>query len=374
MTFSPSAPARVGIVGTGNIFDRYVKGMARFPRLSLTGCADLDHARAVKAAAEHGIAAYDSVEALLADPDVDIVVNITPPVAHAAVTTQAIRAGKHVYVEKPVAATVAEAEPLTALAQERGVRYGSAPDTFLGSAAQTARAALDDGAIGTPVGATAFVTHSRAETWHPDPTFLFAPGGGPGLDLGPYYLTHLVNLLGPIATVSGLSRIGAPVRTVTSPGRTVESIEVTTPTHAAAVLGFTSGVIGSLQMSFDVWNHHLPFIEVYGTEGTLSLPDPNGFDGDVRVRRNLDAEWTTLPPVLPPSGPLDMEVQMLRGSGVDDLAGAVDGAPHRASAALAFHVLEALEAVERSSTTRQVVELSSTVGRPAPMHSEGATA
>ncbi|GAA2061871.1 Gfo/Idh/MocA family oxidoreductase [Streptomyces albiaxialis] len=374
MTYTPERPARVGLIGTGNIFGRYVHGMARFPRLKIVGCADLDHARAVKAAAEHGIAAYDSVEALLADPDIDIVVNITPPVAHAAVTAQAIRAGKHVYVEKPVAATVAEAEPLMALAEKHGVRYGSAPDTFLGSAAQTARRALDEGAIGTPVGATAFVTHSKAETWHPDPTFLFVPGGGPGLDLGPYYLTHLVNLLGPIATVSGLSRIGAPVRAVTSPGRTVESIEVTTPTHAAAVLGFASGVIGSLQMSFDVWNHHLPFIEVYGTEGTLSLPDPNGFDGDVRVRGNLDAEWTTLPPVFEPSGPLEMEVQMLRGSGVDDLAGAVDGAPHRASAALAFHVLEALEAVETSSTTRQVVELTSTAARPAPVNSEGATA
>ncbi|MDJ1130983.1 Gfo/Idh/MocA family protein [Streptomyces iconiensis] len=366
MTFSPSAPARVGIIGTGNIFDRYVNGMARFPRLRIAGCADLDHSRAVKAAADHGIAAYDSVEALLSDPDVDIVVNITPPVAHAAVSAQAIRAGKHVYVEKPVAATVAEAAPLTGLAREHGVLFGSAPDTFLGSAAQTARKALDDGVIGEPVGATAFVTHSKAETWHPNPGFLFAPGGGPGLDLGPYYLTSLVNLLGPIATVSGLSRVGAAVREVTSPDRTVDRIQVTTPTHAAAVLGFASGVIGSLQMSFDVWNHHLPFLEIYGTAGTLTIPDPNGFDGDVQVRGNHDSEWTTLPPVFPASGSLDMAVQMLRGKGVDDLAGAVDGAPHRATAELAFHVLEALEAVETSSTTRQVVELTSTVERPAP--------
>lgn len=372
MTFSPAHPARVGIVGTGNIFDRYVQGMARYPRLRLTGCADLDHARALKAAAEHGIRAYDSVDALLADPDVDIVVNITLPLAHAAVSAQAIAAGKHVYVEKPVAATVAEAAPLTAMAGGSGVLFGSAPDTFLGSAAQTARKAIDDGLIGQPVGATAFVTHSKAETWHPNPGFLFAPGGGPGLDLGPYYLTSLVNLLGPIATVSGLSRIGAPVRKVTSPDRVVESIEVTTPTHAAAVLGFASGVIGSLQMSFDVWNHHLPFIEIYGTEGTLTIPDPNGFDGDVRLRGNHEEQWRTLPPVFPPSGPLDMEVQMLRGAGVDDLAGAVDGAPHRASAELAFHVLEALEAVETSSRTRQVVELTSTAERPAAMPRQSA--
>ncbi|WP_406135830.1 Gfo/Idh/MocA family protein [Streptomyces sp. NBC_01089] len=365
MTFSATRPARVGIIGTGNIFDRYVNGMARYPRLRLTGCADLDHARTLKAAADHGIRAYASVDALLGDPGVDIVVNITPPLAHAAVSAQALRAGKHVYVEKPVAATVAEAAPLTALARECGVLFGSAPDTFLGSAAQTARKALDDGLIGQPVGVTAFVTHSKAETWHPNPGFLFAPGGGPGLDLGPYYLTSLVNLIGPIATVSGLSRIGAPVREVTSPGRTVESIEVTTPTHAAAVIGFSSGVIGSLQMSFDVWNHHLPFIEVYGTDGTLTIPDPNGFDGDVRLRGNREEQWRTLPPVFPPSGPLDMDVQMLRGAGVDDLAGAVDGAPHRASAELAFHVLEALEAVETSSGSRQVVELTSTAERPA---------
>jgi len=370
---SPSNPARVGIIGVGNIFDRYVKGMARFPLLSVSGCADLEHERAVNGAAAHGISAYDSIEALLADDAVDVVVNITPPVVHADVTARALKAGKHVYVEKPIAATVAEAEPLPDLAREHGVLLGSAPDTFLGSAAQTARKAVDDGLIGDPIGASAFISHSLAETWHPDPSFLFQPGGGPGLDLGPYYLTHLVNLLGPVATVSALSRIGAPVRKVTSPGRTVDSVQVTTPTHAAAVVGFASGALGSLQLSFDVWHHRLPFIEVYGTEGTLSLPDPNGFDGDVRVRGHYDDDWTVLDPVFPPSGPLDMATQMLRGSGVNDLVEAVGGGPHRASAGLACHVLEAIEAIEKSSRTRQFVEITSSPARPEPVK-QGETA
>ncbi|GAB3397222.1 Gfo/Idh/MocA family oxidoreductase [Humibacter soli] len=375
--FDPGHPAGVGIVGCGNISRRYVEGMRRFPQLRLVGCADLVPELAARLAEESGITAYPTIGALLADPAIDVVVNITPPVAHAAVTIQALDAGKHVYVEKPIAATLADSEAMLGAAERTGLLLGAAPDTFLGSAAQTARAAIDAGAIGAPIGAVAFVTHSKAEQWHPNPTFLFQPGGGPSLDLGPYYVTALVNMLGPVATVAGFNRIGAPFRTVTAPNRHVDTIEVTTPTHAGAILRLESGVIVTMMLSFDAWDTHLPFIEVYGDKGTLTLPDPNGFDGDVTVRTHdssdheAAADWLIIPPVLPPSGASDdLGVQLLRGFGVADLVDAIGGEPHRASGALARHVLEVLEAIQTSTATETVVRITSTVDRPEPRKSD----
>jgi predicted dehydrogenase len=245
MTFSSSSPAGIGIVGCGNIAERYVKGISRFPLLKTLGCADIYQEAADRLSASAGISAYPSVEALLDDPGVDVVVNITSPVAHAEVSFAALKAGKHVYVEKPMGATVAEGRRMIEAAVAAGRVLGSAPDTFLGSSAQTARAAVDNGVIGEPIGAVGFVTHSKAETWHPDPTFLFKPGGGPVLDLGPYYITALVNLLGPVASVAGFSRVGAPVRTVTAPGRRVDKITVEVPTHAVASLEFASGALAT---------------------------------------------------------------------------------------------------------------------------------
>jgi len=358
--------ARVAIIGCGNISRRYVDGMRRFPQLELVGCADLVQELADSLAADSGIRAFEGINELLADPGIDIVVNITPPVAHAAVSEQALAAGKNVYVEKPIAATVADATGMLEAAGREDRVLASAPDTFLGSAGQTARAAVDGGAIGEPIGAVAFVTHSKAETWHPDPGFLFRPGGGPALDLGPYYITALVNLLGPVADVTGFSRIGAAVRTVTAPGARVDTIEVTTPTHAGATVRFASGAIGTLLFSFDVWDHHLPKIELYGTEGALTLPDPNEYDGPVQLKRHGDADWTTLEPVLEPGGAPGEPVQNLRGHGVADLAAALDGAPLRTSAELAFHVLEVLEAIETASSTSTVVTIASQPSRPEP--------
>lgn len=366
MPFSELHPAGVAIVGAGNIARRYVGGLERFPQLRLLGCTDVIPAAAESLAAEAGIAAYPSLEALLDDPAVDVVVNITPPVAHAAVTQQALAAGKHVYVEKPITTTLEDAQCVLDAAEAAGRLVGSAPDTFLGSAGQTARAAVDAGLIGTPIGATAFVTHSRAETWHPDPTFLFQPGGGPTLDLGPYYVTALVNCLGPVEQVVGCTRIGAPHRTVTAPDRRVDTIEVTTPTHCGAVLRFTSGVIATVMMSFDVWDSRLPKLELYGDIGTLTLPDPNEFDGDVLLKQHADSDWSVLAPSTKPSGAPGSASQHLRGMGVADLAAAVDGAPSRASAQLARHVLEVLDAIQRASESATAVAITSRVERPAP--------
>ncbi len=296
--------------------------------------------------------------------------NLTPPVHHAKTITRALEAGKHVYVEKPLATTVADARSVLETAAASGRVLGSAPDTFLGSASQTARKALDDGLIGEPIGVSAFLRHSRAERWHPDPRFLFQPGGGPVLDMGPYYLAVLVNLLGPIRSVAAASRIGAPVRTVTAPDRVVDRIDVEVSTHASAVLTFDSGVIGTSLMSFDVWDSDLPHIEVYGTEGTLSLPHPNFFDGDVRVKRHADDEWTVLPPVVELFGAVGTNEQSRRGLGVRDLADAIEGGSHRANAGFAFHVLEALLAVDGSSGQGDVIRLQSTCERPAGRFTE----
>ncbi|MFC9454482.1 Gfo/Idh/MocA family protein [Streptomyces sp. NPDC056983] len=360
-------PVRVGVIGCGNIFRQYATGMSRFPGLELVAVADTDAARAQVAAAEAGAAAC-SVDELLGRTDIEVVVNITPPTVHALVSEQVLAAGKHLYVEKPLADTTAAARGALDAARREGLLFGAAPDTFLGSAGQTARAAIDSGSIGEPVGATAFVTHSQAETWHPDPTFLFQPGGGPVLDMGPYYLTALVNCLGPVAAVYGTSRIGAPQRTVTAPGRLVDRIDVTVPTHTAATVTFANGVLATVMLSFDVWDHRLPFIEIYGTEGTLSLPNPNGYDGPVLLRRHGDPDWTELPPAVPPLARPDSEEQLLRGIGVADLAAALrTGSPQHATAGLAFHVLDALESITVSADTGAPVRLTSTCERPEPV-------
>jgi predicted dehydrogenase len=357
-------PVGVGIIGAGNVLGRYLAGMSRFPQLAVRGCATrtADHARA--AATRHGIGYYDSVPALLAAPDVEVVLNITPPLAHAATTSAALAAGKHVYVEKPITTSLAEALQLATVADQAGLLLGAAPDTFLGSAGQTARRALDDGLVGDPVGVAGFSTSNRVETWHPDPTSHFQPGGGPVPNMGPYYLTAMVNLLGPLTSAFARGRIGEPVRAVTSPGRRVESVTVTTPTHVCAVLEFRSGVIGTLIASYDVWDHHLPWLEVYGTQGTLSLPDPNTYDGDVLLKRHTDDNWRVLPLVTPPFAAPGSADQLQRGPGVADLVDSLGGGPQRAGAALACHVLDAIEAIAKSSESGTRITMTTRAERP----------
>lgn len=367
---SAKQPHRIGILGSGNIFGRYVTGLARYPELEIMRVGDIDVARAKQAATDHGIPAWGDDGELYADESVEIIVNLTPPVHHARTVITALESGKHVYVEKPLATTVEEGRAVLAAAAASGRILGSAPDTFLGSASQTARKAVDAGLIGEPIGASAFIKHSRAETWHPDPRFLFRQGGGPVMDMGPYYLAILVNCLGPIHSVAAASRIGAPRRTVTAPDRLVEYIDVEVPTHASAVLSFASGAIGTALMSFDVWDTDLPRIELYGTEGTLSLPNPNNFDGDVRLKRHKDEGWTVLPAVVELFGAVDTPEQHRRGLGVRDLADAIEGGPHRANAAFAFHVLEALCAVDESSQRAEVLRLESTCERPVPRYQQ----
>lgn len=363
-----TAPVGVAIVGCGNIFESYITGLRKLRSVQVLGCADIDQARAEAAAQFHDLRAYGSVEALLHDEAVDLVVNITPPLAHSTVTLAALAQAKHVFGEKPLAASLEEAgKVMTALDGATG-RLGCATDTFLAGPGQTARAAIDSGLIGEPVGFSAAIPHSRAEEWHPDPSFLFKRGGGPLLDMGPYYVSSLVNCLGPVSTVTGAARIGANPRIVTTPGRLVDSIVVEVPTHAVAVLRFASGTVGTLTASFDLWSDHLPHIEVYGTRGILRLPDPDRFDGDVKFKPNGSDTWEVVEPVLELAG-WWAEGGRIRGLGVADLVDSLSGRPQRASAELGFHVLEILDSVVTASNREAVIHLKSAPARPAPVES-----
>jgi predicted dehydrogenase len=357
---------RVGIVGCGNVAENYVHGIRRFGELSLVGCASRSPASAARLAEGTGIRAFPTVEDLLGDPSLDAVVNLTPPRAHLEVSHAALAAGKHVYSEKPLTADWASAEPLLHEASDAGLLIGAAPDTFLGGGAQQARAALDAGVIGVPIACTAFVRSTKAEEWHPDPSFLFQEGGGPDLDLGPYYLTLLVSLLGPVTTVSAMAAIGTPTRRFTAPDRVADAVEVTVPTHLSASLQFGSGVIGTVVASFDVWDTTLPYVEIYGDEGTMALGNPDVYDWPVRIKRRSDADWSDLPPLHSGSLARSEVDYRLRGIGILDLARATDGAPHRASGALGAHVLEGLAAFRTSAAHGRTVQLTSSVERPEP--------
>ncbi len=353
---------RAGVIGCGNISGIYLQNAPRFGVFEVVAVADADLARAQSKAAEHGIPRACSAEALLADPDIALVINLTTPDAHAAIALAALEAGKSVYNEKPLAVEREQAARMLSLAAERGLLVGGAPDTFLGAGLQTCRQVLDDGLIGRPVAATAFMTGHGPEGWHPDPAFFYKRGAGPLFDMGPYYLTALSVLLGGVEQVSASARISFPQRTITSKPRYGEKVTVEVPTHVSASLDLAGGAIATLIMSFDVWAASLPAIEIYGAEGTLSVPDPNQFTGAVRVYRPDWGEWRDIPVRRPFS-------DNSRGLGAAEMARVLlgDAAPHRASGALAYHVLDVMHAIHESAAQGRRLSLSSAVERPAPL-------
>jgi len=355
-----SEPLRLGLVGVGKISGQYFKGIQDHPLITAVACCDLDAARAEAVAAEQGIKAFPSAEAMCADPDVQLVVNLTIPAAHTAINRAALAAGKHVYVEKPLAVEFDDGKAAVDAAQQSGTSFGCAPDTFLGSRQQTARAALDAGAIGRPIAATAFMTCRGHETWHPAPEFYYKKGGGPMLDMGPYYLTALVNLLGPIKRIGGVGIKGFEQRTITSQPLHGTTIDVDVNTHVTGVAEFHSGVVATLIMSFDTTFTGLPALQIYGSEGTLGAGDPNQFDGDAKLWK-LGSKEPEILPVRHPTG-------MARGSGPADMAAALlAGRTSRVDARLSLHVLEAMLAFEKSGETGQFIELTTTVERPEPI-------
>jgi predicted dehydrogenase len=356
-----SSPWRVGLIGCGAISNAYFNGLKAFSQLAqITACSDLDVGGARGKASEHGVGKAYSVKELLDDPEVDLVLNLTVPKAHAEVNLLALKAGKHAYCEKPFSLTYKEGLGVLKEAQKRKLRVGCAPDTVLGGGIQTCRGLIDAGVIGRPVAATANMLCHGHESWHPSPAFYYQAGGGPLFDMGPYYLTSLVTLLGPVKSVSALAKITFRERLITSRPLNGKKIKVETPTHLSGGLEFRDGVLGALTMSFDVWSHHLPMLEIYGTEGSLQCPDPNTFGGEIRVWTAKKKEWEQVP--------LTHSDQVGRGVGVADMADAAQTCrPHRMNGELALHVVEVMEAFHVSARAGRKIAIKSHCRQPEPL-------
>ncbi len=363
---------KLGIIGCGNISDAYLKGGARSQLVTVKAVTDLNPEAAKARAETYGVAAV-SMDELLADPEIAILINLTVPLAHAEVSHRVVAAGKHVYSEKPFAATFAEARELTAAAAAKGLRIGSAPDTFLGASHQAVRAAIDAGRIGRVVGGAVCFAGPGMESWHPNPSFFFKRGGGPVLDIGGYPITQLVNCLGPVESVTAHASRAQATRTVTSEPRRGEVIEVEVPTTVNGVLAFANDANVAVTMSWDIWKHARLPIELYGTSGSLLNPDPNFFGGSVRVSER-SGDWQELPIEAHPFGQPNRktnagaDVADYRMVGVLDMACAItEGRPHRASGELALHVLEVMEALERSSVEGRQIRIETSCERPQPV-------
>ena len=350
----------VGIVGCGNIAPAYVKGISRFPVLKLVSFADVDSSAARRIAEENNCV-DEPVEKLLANKDVDLVINLTVPAVHAEISLAAIAAGKHVYSEKPLAVELDEGQAIVDAARAKGLRAGCAPDTFLGGGLQTCRKIVDDGWIGRPVGATLFMMSRGPESWHPNPFFFYKAGAGPMFDMGPYYMTALVHLLGPVKRVAAVTSSAFRQRTITSKGRWGETVEVEVPTHYSGTLEFHCGAVATAVISFDVCRHGHGPIEIYGTEGSLKAPDPNTFDGPVELFTRASGSWQSQTLSHPYTG-------SFRGIGVADMACAIMAdRPHRAAAPMACHVLEIMHAFAKSSETGSHVKILSRPDQPQPL-------
>ncbi|MBS1709343.1 MAG: Gfo/Idh/MocA family oxidoreductase [Armatimonadetes bacterium] len=334
----------VGIVGCGNISGIYLKNLTSYAQTKVAAVADLDLNRAKEKAAEHGVAKAYSLEEMLADPEIEIVLNLTIPAAHHQVAMQAVNAGKHVYNEKPLTVERAEAQELLALAESKGVRVGCAPDTVLGAGTQTARELIDNGEIGDLVSAQGWMMGSGVETWHPNPVFYYKKGGGPLFDMGPYYLSAFVTLLGPVSRVTGSTKTALKQRVASSKGNEGLVIDVETPTHIHSIIDFAGGAVAQLTTSFDTMaSGGYPNIDVYGTKGMIRVPDPNTFGGPVLLKRQGEDDFTEIEVKRPYS-------ENSRGVGVLDMALAIQsGRAHRASGQLAAHLLDVMHAVHEAS-------------------------
>lgn len=348
-------PMNIGIVGCGNISDTYFDSAQKSDLVNVAACADLNiEVAEAKAKKYHSRAV--SLDEIFKDPNIEMIVNLTIPKAHAEVDIRALKSGKHVYSEKPFALNLDDAKDVMDLAKEKGLRVGCAPDTFLGGGHQTCRKLVDDGKVGKILSGNVCFAGRGHEYWHPNPFFYYDVGGGPMLDMGPYYITVLVNLLGPVELVSALTEKPFENRVVHSQEYKGESIPVRTPTHYAGILKFHSGCIVNVIMSFDVQNHHIPNVELYGTEASIVVPNPNSFSDSIQIFDKNDREW------------LGVELSYAvneRMYGVIDMASAIrNDRPHRSSGDLAYHVLEVMLAFEESSNIGRQVKIKSTVDTP----------
>lgn len=354
---------RIGMVGVGAISGIYLENITRtFGELELISVCDLVREKAERAKEKYNIPKlHETMYDMFADPEIDMVLNLTRPYEHFEVSMEALKAGKHVYSEKPLAASLEEGKALVAMAQEKGLLLGGAPDTFLGAGLQTCRKLIDDGYIGTPIGAAAFMICRGHESWHPDPAFYYQYGGGPMMDMGPYYLTAMVNLLGGVSSVVGVTKASFPTRTITSQPHAGETVQVEVPTYVTGILNFDSGATGTIFTTFDVCYPSQARLEIYGTKGTLFAPDPNGFGGPVRLLRQEGGSAQEIPLCFD-------YAENSRALGLAEMAKALQtGQPSRVSWQQTYHVLEIMESFEKSSRSGTVIPIASRYVRNAPM-------
>ena len=363
----------IGVIGCGNISAAYMRLAPMFAGIEMRACADMNMEAAKARAEEFGLRA-ETVDGLLASDDIDIVVNLTVPNAHHEVSTRILNAGKHAYSEKPFVLSVEEGQSLKSLADSKGLRVGSAPDTFMGGAHQLARFLVDAGAVGKVTSGTCFVQSPGMEMWHPNPDFFFKPGGGPILDLGPYYVSNLVQLLGPVKRVVAMSSKGSDERTITSEPRNGEKITVETPTTIHAVLQFHTGAQVTYCASWDVWQHDHANMELYGETGTLHVPDPNFFGGEVRMT-NKDTFVNVPGWEHPLSVANDGPHANYRAAGLADMAQAIlEDRPHRCSLEFSLHVVDVMTAILTSGEEGRFVEMTTNCERPAALSPDAAQA
>jgi len=369
----------VGIIGCGNISAAYLKLAPVFKSLNLLAVADINMANAEARAAEFGVRAM-TVDDMLKAGDIDVIVNLTIPDAHYAVTKSILEAGKHAYSEKPFVLSVDEGKELRDLAAAKGLRLGSAPDTFLGGAHQQARALIEDGKIGRVIGGTAHVMNHGMEHWHPNPDFFYLPGGGPVLDLGPYYVTNLIQLVGPVKSVGALATATFAERTIGNGDRLGEKVAVKTPTNVHALLEFHNGATITLSSSWDIWAHNHGNMELYGTAGSMTVPDPNFFGGTINLSEE-GAGFEALPALDHPFGVANMKDGQgndranWRCAGLADMATAIDeGRNHRCSLELALHAVDVMLSILKASDERRMVDLTTTCEQPAPLSAADAQA
>ncbi|MDR0463586.1 MAG: Gfo/Idh/MocA family oxidoreductase [Treponema sp.] len=358
------AVLRIGVIGCGNISDIYFSNLTGMfkKNVRITALTDTAAQRAHNASEKYKIPYIKDTDDLINSADVDIILNITEPFNHYPVALAAVKAGKHLYGEKPLCIKREEAQEILKIAKEKNLRIGNAPDTFLGAGIQTCRKLLDDGWIGTPVAATAFMVNHGHEHWHPGPEFYYKKGGGPMFDMGPYYLTCLVNLLGPVTRICGSAKKSFDTRTITSEPLNGTVINVDVPTHVTGILDFECGAAATVITSFDVYSHTLPCIEIYGSKGTLRVPDPNTFGGPVFVKRYYESIWSEVPF-------LSGFCENSRGLGLVDMAGAItENRPHRASGELAYHVLELMHGFHDASESGSYYNVKSKCNRPEPVY------
>lgn len=362
------ANMNVGLIGCGNISTAYLQLAPIFAGFEITSCADLNP-DAARAQADKFSCSAQTIDELLGDASVDLVVNLTTPAAHFEVTSNILSAGKHVYSEKPYVLSLYEGEILQRIAADKKLRIGSAPDTFLGGAHQAARRCLDDGTVGTVVGGSCYFQSHGMEHWHPHPDFFFQPGGGPVLDMGAYYISNLVQFLGPINRVVAMSGKAFSTRTISCEPRAGEQIEVEVDTSVRSILEFASGAQISFTASWDVWAHEHNCMELYGTQGTMYVPDPNRFGESVRVS---DGETESEIEPLQVLGHANFEdinngsiIANYRGVGLADMVAAIhEERPHRCNGEFALHVVEVLTAILASAETSQYVSLKTSCERP----------